>query len=185
MVIGAMGVFVELQNTMDRIWKVPVTRAESSWRFIIRRRLLIFVLMLAVAFLLLVSLVVSAGILLLEGLWVPYIGGAWLVLPVLNFVGSYLIVVTLFALIFRFLPRASVGWTDVVLGSAVTAALFEFGKVMIGLYVSETGAGSRLGVAGTLIVMLLWVYYSAQIFLYGAELTWVYSRHGRSRPLLH
>jgi membrane protein len=184
MVVGATGVFVELQNTLDRIWRVPLSRQQSSWRYIIRRRILIFAMMLPVALLLLVSLIISAGILLLEDLWRPYAGGAGLILPTVNFAGSFLVVAALFALIFRFLPRASVGWSDVIVGAALTAVLFEIGKLMIGLYVGLSNAGSAFGVAGTLVVMLLWVYYSAQIFLFGAELTWVYAkRHGsRSSP---
>jgi membrane protein len=181
MVVGATGVFVELQNTMDRIWKVPVSQHESSWWYIIRRRILVFVMMLAVALLLLVSLVISAGILILQGLWLPYTGGSELILPTMNYVGSFLVITTLFAIIFRYLPRASVSWLDVIVGSVVTAALFEIGKVMIGLYISVSGVGSGFGVAGAVVVMLIWVYYSAQIFLFGAELTWVYAKHYGSR----
>ena len=179
MVLGATGVFAELQNAMDRIWRVSGDSYQSSFWQVLRRRIASFGLMLGVAFLLLVSLVVSATIAVLEGFWHPYAGESGLLLRAMNYSGGVFIVAVLFAFLFKYLPRVSVAWPDVMIGSVVTALLFEGGKIMIGLYVSNSGVASAFGVAGTLAVLLLWVYFSAQIFLFGAELTRVYARrHG-------
>jgi membrane protein len=177
--VGATGVFAELQNAMDRIWRVSGDSYQSGFWQVLRRRVASFGLMLGVAFLLLVSLVVSASIAVLERFWHPYAGESGLLLRVMNYSGGVFIVAVLFAFLFKYLPRVSVAWPDVMIGSVVTALLFEGGKIMIGLYVNNSGVASAFGVAGTLAVLLLWVYYSAQIFLFGAELTRAYARrHG-------
>lgn len=179
--LGATGVFAELQNAMDRIWRAPVDKQHSGVWYALRRRVASFGLMLGVSFLLLVSLIVSASITLVVGLWHRDAGDSVLMLRVLNFGGGILIVSILFAFLFKYLPRVSVAWPDVIVGSVVTAVLFEGGKFMIGLYISGSGVASGFGVAGTLVVLLLWVYYSAQIFLFGAELTRSYANHLGSR----
>jgi membrane protein len=183
MALGATGVFAELQGAMDRIWQVPANKQESGFWYMVRRRLFTFGMVLGVAFVLLVSLIVSALISALESLWSPYLGGLEIILQTVNFVVSFVIVAGLFALIFKLLPRVSVAWGDVLIGAAATALLFEIGKFLIGLYIGKSGVVSGFGAAGTLIALLLWVYYSAQIFLLGAEFTWVYAgRYGsRSR----
>ena len=177
MIVGATGVFAELQNAMDRIWKVPIDKRHSGLWHVVRRRMASFGLMLAVAFLLLVSLIVSASIAVVETLWRPYAGGSGVPLSVLTQAGSVLMVAILFALLFKNLPRVPVAWPGVIVGSIMAAVLFEAGKSAIGFYISESGVASGFGVAGTLVVLLLWVYYSAQIFLFGAELTKVYGKH--------
>ena len=177
MIVGATGVFAELQNAMDRIWKVPIDKRHSGLWYVVRRRMASFGLMLAVAFLLLVSLIVSASIAVVETLWRPYAGGSGVPLSVLTLAGGVLMVAILFALLFRNLPRVPVAWPGVIVGSIMAAVLFEAGKSAIGFYISESGVASGFGVAGTLVVLLLWVYYSAQIFLFGAELTKIYGEH--------
>ena len=176
MIFGATGVFSELQGAMDRIWQAPVRKDQSGLWYLIRQRVLTFGMVLAVAFLLLVSLAVSAVISALQSLWNPYIGGFEIILQLVNFAVSFVIVAGLFALMFKLLPRVSVAWGDVLIGAGVTALLFNIGKFLIGLYIGKTGVVSGYGAAGTLIALLLWVYYSAQIFLLGAEFTWAYAK---------
>jgi membrane protein len=180
MAFGATGVFAELQGAMDRIWQVPTVKSPSGLWYLVRRRLLTFGMVLGVAFLLLISLVVSAAISALENLWNPA-GGPGIVLQILNFVVSFLIVTGLFALIFKLLPRVSVAWGDVIIGAAATALMFDIGKFLIGLYIGKSGITSGFGAAGTLVALLLWIYYSAQVFLFGAEFTWAYAKRYGSK----
>jgi len=181
MLFGATGVFAELQGAMDRIWEVPEAKQQSGIWYFIRRRLLTFGMVLGVAFLLLVSLVVSAMISALETLWNPYVGVTGIILQILNFAVSFIILSGLFALIFKMLPRVAVAWRDVIIGAAITALLFNIGKFLIGLYIGKSGVVSGFGAAGSLVAILIWVYYSAQVFLLGAEFTWVYSKHYGSK----
>jgi len=181
MVFGATGVFAELQGAMDRIWQVPEAKQQAGLWYLIRRRLLTFGMVLGVAFLLLVSLVVSALISALETLWTPYVGGPDIILQILNFAVSFIIVTGLFALIFKLLPRVAVAWGDVIIGAAATALLFNIGKLLIGLYIGKSGVVSGFGAAGSLVALLLWIYYSAQVFLLGAEFTWVYAKRYGSK----
>lgn len=182
--IGAASVFGELQNALNRIWRAPAAKT-SSWVSIVRERLLSFGMILAMGFLLIVSLVVSAALSTTER-WLQPIFGEWLVVAAfINAVGSFLLVALMFALIYKIMPRARVEWKDVWIGSTVTALLFTLGKSLIGLYVGRSGVASAFGAAGSLVVILVWVYYSAQIFLIGAEFTWCYanafgSRKGRA-----
>ncbi len=176
MVFGATGVFAELQGAMDRIWQVPEAKQQAGIWHLIRRRLLTFGMVLGVAFLLLVSLVISALISALETLWNPYVGVTGIILQFLNFAVSFLIVTGLFTLIFKLLPRVAVAWGDVIIGAAATALLFNIGKLLIGLYIGKSGVVSGFGAAGSLVALLLWIYYSAQVFLLGAEFTWVYAK---------
>ncbi|HZQ62199.1 MAG TPA: YihY/virulence factor BrkB family protein, partial [Casimicrobiaceae bacterium] len=179
LLIGATTVFGELQSALDRIWRSPAAEKKEGLWNLVRTRFLSFGLILAIGFLLLVSLVVSAGISALGSLWGSWLGGLEFVLQAVNFVVSLAIVTVLFAMIYRFLPRARIGWHDVWIGAAVTALLFTIGKFLIGLYIGKSSVVSGFGAAGSLAVVLIWVYYSAQIFLLGAEFTWVYSyRYG-------
>jgi membrane protein len=180
-VIGATAVFGELQSAMDRIWRVPRARKAGGILGLIRGRLLAFGMVLGVAFLMLVSLVVSAAITALGALWSSVFGGWELALQIINTVVSLVVFTVVFAMIYRFLPRASVSWRDVWTGAAITAILFVIGKYLIGLYIGSAGVASGFGAAGALIALLMWVYYSAQIFLLGAEFTWVYAHHCGSR----
>lgn len=183
LLLGATTVFGELQNALDRIWRAPAREASKGWWNLLRTRLLSFGMILGIAFLLTVSLVLSAAIAALGRWW----GAAEVLAHVLEVALSFGLTTVLFALIYRFIPRANVAWHDVWIGAAVTAILFAVGKLLIGLYLGKSSVASSFGAAGSLVVVILWVYYSAQIFLFGAEFTWVYahehgSRRGQPRP---
>jgi membrane protein len=182
LIIGATTVFTELQSALDRIWESPAAeKKEGIWN-LLRSRVLSFGMILAIGFLLLISLVVSAALSALGSWWAPMFGGWEILLQVVNFVVSLVVVTLLFAVIYKFLPRAKIGWHDVWIGAAATALLFTLGKFLIGLYIGKSSVASGFGAAGSLVVVLVWVYYSAQIFLLGAEFTWVYAfRHGSRR----
>lgn len=184
LVVGATTVFSELQSALDRIWEVPVDKKQSGIWNMIRARLLSLGLVLALAFLLMVSLVVSAMLSALGG-WATGLMPGWeILLQVINTAVAVAIMTVLFALIYRFMPRASVAWHDVWTGAVVTAVLFEIGKFLIGLYLGKASVASSYTAAGSLIVVLIWVYYAAQVFLLGAEFTCVYANeHGSRRDL--
>ncbi len=182
MIIGATGVFSELQSALDRIWEVPKRERSSTWIELIRTRLLAFGMVLSLAFLLLVSLIISATISAVGMIWNYWLGHWELVLNLVNIISSVVIFTVVFGLMFRYLPRALVGWSDVWLGAIITSLLFVAGKFLIGLYIGKSGIGSGFGAAGSLVTLLIWVYYSAQIFLLGAEFTWIYAhRYGSLR----
>ncbi len=168
LLVGATTVFAELKDSLDEIWQVPPTK-DKTWWVILRTRLLSFGLILVLAFLLMVSLVVSAGLTVAE----DYVGGLWkdatVLLKWLSWVISFLVIAVLFGVIYKLLPRIKLSWRDVVIGAVGTAALFTFGKFLIGLYIGNSGVASSFGAAGSMIALLLWVYYSAQIFFLGAE----------------
>jgi membrane protein len=168
LLFGAAGLFGQLQDALNTVWGVQPKPGRGFWGFI-RDRFLSFSMVLGVAFLLLVSLIVSSALAAIGGLL-----GDWQT----GFVGlavttlfDLLVITTLFALIYRFLPDATISWRDVWLGAALTAVLFTLGKFLIGLYLGQAGVGSGYGAAGSLAVLLIWLYYSSQIFLFGAELT--------------
>jgi membrane protein len=181
LVIGATSVFGELQNSLDRIWRAPALAAPAGnavWN-LVRSRLLSFSLVVSVGFILLVSLAVSAAISAAGRWWGGFFPGWEAVLAIVNMVVSFAATTFLFALIYRVLPRARIAWLDVWVGATMTALLFTLGKFVIGLYLGKAGVASGFGAAGSIVVLLVWVYYSAQIFLLGAEFTWVYAhRHG-------
>jgi len=177
LLLGAATVFGELQNALDRIWRAPARVQSKSWWKLLHTRLLSFGMILGIAFLLTVSLVLSAAIAALGKWWGP----AAIVLHALETTLSFGLTTVLFALIYKFIPRVHVGWHDVWIGAAVTAVLFAVGKLLIGLYLGRSSVASPFGAAGSLVVMMVWVYYSAQIFLFGAEFTWVYAREHGSR----
>lgn len=173
--IGATTVFSELQDAMDRIWRAPVRPKTSGIRRLIHSRLLAFGVILGIGFLLIVSLVLSAALAALGKWWAPLFGGWQMLAEGINFLLSFLLITVAFAMIYKILPRVRVRWSDVWIGALVTALLFSIGKFLIGLYIGKTGIASGFGAAGSLVIVLLWVYYSAQIFLLGAEFTWVYT----------
>jgi len=181
LVLGAMSVFNELQSDLDRIWRAPAAEKQTGIWSLLRSRLLTFGMILAVGFLLLVSLVLSAAIAALGKWWGPYFGGWETVLQVFNLIVSFGIVTVLFAMMYKILPRVKVAWRDVWIGAAVTSLLFTIGKFAIGLYLGKSGVSSGFGAAASIVVLLVWVYYSAQIFLLGAEFTWVYAHSRGSR----
>jgi membrane protein len=175
---GATGVFVQLQNALNHIWEVEPKPGGGIWGFV-RNRLVSFGMILGAGFLLLVSLVISAAMAFIDR-WADSLGGAGQVLArILSFAVSFAVVTLLFALIYKYLPDVKITWRDVMIGAVVTALLFTAGKFLIGLYVAKSSVASSYGAAGSLVVLLLWVYYSAQIVFLGAEFTQVYaSRYG-------
>lgn len=175
LLVGATSVFAELQSALDRIWQVPPSTRRPGWVQFLRTRLLSFGLVLGVGFLLTVSLVISAALTAWGDWWAPLFRG-WSTLALLaNGVVGFVLTSALFAMIFKLMPSARIAWRDVLLGAATTALLFTLGKSLIGLYIGRSGVLSGFGAAGSLVGLLLWVYYSAQVFLVGAELTWVYA----------
>lgn len=181
--VGATSVFGELQDSLDRIWRVPSRAGSHGWIALVRARVLSFGMILAIGFLLMVSLVVSASLAAIGSRLSPTFGD-WIGLAAIsNAVGSFLLVATRFALIYKVMPRARVDWQDVWIGALFTALLFTAGKSLIGLYIGTSAVASAFGAAGSLVVVLVWVYYSAQIFLFGAEFTWVYANAFGSRRM--
>jgi membrane protein len=182
--VGAASVFVELKGSLDEIWGIEPPKGLAIVLFL-RTQLHSFGLVLVLAFLLLVSLVLSAALAVLE----RYAGGIWAssygIFEFVASVAGFAAIASLFAVIYKVLPDAPLSWRDVWIGAVVTAGLFILGKYSIGLYLSKSAAASSFGVAGSFIALLLWVYYSAQIFFLGAEFTRHYAlRLGslRSRP---
>jgi membrane protein len=174
LLVGATSVFGELQNTLDYIWKTPQKDSIAWWR-ILRSRVLSVGLILGVGFLLLVSLITSAALAAL-GAWLGTFMVQWsVILPALDLVLSLGLTTVLFAMIYKYVPREDIGWGDVWIGGLVTACLFSVGKLLIGLYLGRSSLSSAYGAAGSIMVLLLWIYYSAQIFLLGAEFTHVYT----------
>lgn len=184
MALGATTVFAELRSSMDHIWRAPIAPAGGifSW---LRVRLLSMGLVLGIGFLLIVSLIVSAALSALNRWAAPWFGPEMLMAAsALNVVVSFAFVMTLFAMLYKWLPHLKLAWRDVWIGAAATALLFTVGKTLIGLYLGRSGVASVFGAAASLVVLMLWVYFSAQIFLFGAEITSVYAhRHGSLRGM--
>ncbi len=182
LIIGATAVFGQLQDALNLIWGVPQQPAgqqRSRWSGvlnIIRRRFISFLMMLGTGFLLLVSLLASAGLALLGNFVENLVPGFGFLTQSLTFIISLGVVTLLLAVMYKVVPDAPVAWGDVSLGAALTALLFTLGKLVIGLYLGNSGVGSPFGAAGSIIVILIWVYYSAQILFLGAEFTQVYAR---------
>jgi YihY family inner membrane protein len=179
--IGATAVFAELQSALDRIWRVPVAVKESGIWALVRTRLLSFGMILGLGFMLMVSLVVSAGLAALGNWWSGWFEGWEVVLQILNLVLSFFVFAALFSVIYKFMPRVRLSWHDVWIGAVATTVLFIIGKYLIGLYLGKTGMTSGFGAAGSFALLLAWVYYSAQIFLLGAEFTWIYANNYGSK----
>jgi membrane protein len=174
LLVGATSVFVELKGSLDEMWGIEPPKGLAILVFL-RTQLHSFGLVVVLAFLLLVSLVISAALAVLE----RYAGGTWSssydILAILSWVIAFGVIASLFAVIYKVLPDAPLSWRDVWIGAAFTAGLFSLGKYMIGLYLAHSGVASSFGAAGSLIALLLWVYYSAQIFFLGAEFTKQYA----------
>ena len=179
LLFGASGVFGQLQASLNAIWGVEPKPGRGILG-IFQDRILSFGFILAVGFLLLVSLILTAAIAFV-GQWVgDIIPGIETLIQTLNAVLSLAVITLLFAMIFKFLPDARIAWHDVWIGALITAALFTVGKFALGLYLGKSGVASSYGAAGSLIVLLIWVYYSAQILLFGAEFTQVYANRSGS-----
>ena len=180
LVATASGVFGEMQAALNSIWKTK-SQATTVSR-LIRARILVWVWLPRMGFLLVVSLVISAGLTAFGNYLDAVLPMGKLILPAVNFVVSLVLLSVLFGAIYKVLPDRSLQWNDVVIGALVTSVLFNIGKSLIGWYIGSTAISSSYGAAGGLIVLLLWVYYSVQIFLLGAEFTKVYAnRHGSKR----
>jgi membrane protein len=176
LLLGATSVFGELQDALDRIWRAPARDRSGGLWGLVRARLLSFGMILGIAFLLVVSLVFSAVVAAL-GKWWSGAMGDWVWLAQLfDLIVGFVLTTTVFALIYKIMPRVSVMWRDVWLGAVVTSVLFTAGRFLIGMYIGRSNLASGFGAAGSLIVVFVWVYYSAQIFLLGAEFTWIYAK---------
>ncbi|HEX7437111.1 MAG TPA: YihY/virulence factor BrkB family protein [Caldimonas sp.] len=173
--VGAISVFGQLQNALDRIWRAPGRAGSGGLWALVRARLLSFGMVLGIGFLLIVSLVASAAVAALGKYSAPLLGSWGVVAELLNLVVSFALVTVTFAMIYKIIPRVRIGWRDVWIGAAVTALLFAIGKSLIGFYLGRSTFASGFGAAGSLVVLLVWMYYSAQIFLLGAEFTKAYA----------
>jgi membrane protein len=171
--VGASGAFNELQDALNIIWKVNSTK--SFWRVALRHRFFSLGLVVATGFLLLTSLVITASLSAAERLVGTLLPISIIVLQSINFVFSFVVITLLFALIFKFIPDTIIPWRNVWMGAGVTSILFTVGKVLIGFYLGHSALTSAYGAAASLVVFLIWIYYSAQILLFGAEITHVYA----------
>jgi membrane protein len=174
LLFGASGVFTELQDALNVIWE-STAQSASGFMGIIKQRLFSFGMVLSIGFLLLVSLLLSAGL--------AYIGHSFgqlvpvppFILQIINFIISFVVITVLFGLMFKYVPAAKISWRDVAVGAVGTALLFTVGKFLLGLYLGKASVGSTYGAAGSFVAVIVWIYYSAQIFFFGAEFTHVYA----------
>ncbi len=175
--VGATSVLVELEDDLNRIWRAPPPQ-ENGLVALVRARLLSFGLILGIGFLLVVSLVAGSALAALAHFWRFSVTSASLVF-LLDFAVSVAAFTVLFAMLYKWLPHVEIAWRDVWAGAFVTAVLFNIGRLAIGFYLGNSAIASAYAAAGSFVVLLLWLYYSAQIFLFGAEFTWVHARrHG-------
>ncbi|MFL5574786.1 MAG: YihY/virulence factor BrkB family protein [Gemmatimonadaceae bacterium] len=180
LIFGATTAFAQLQDALNRVWEVKPDPTRNELKTFLAKRIFSFGVVLAVAFLLLVSLALSAGLAAFGELLTARLGAPKALLQAGNYVVSFVVVAALFAVMFKLLPDARIPWRDVRAGALLTALLFVVGKSVIGYYLGRTDPGSAYGAAGSLAVVLIWVYYSSMIVLYGAEFTRVWSeRFGR------
>jgi membrane protein len=181
LLIASTSMFVQLQDSLNQIWQVQ-QRAGRGLAAFIRHRLLSFGMVLGVSFLLLVSLVLSAALSALGNFMGDVIPVKDVLLKTVNFIFSLGIITVLFAMIFKWLPDVKIAWRDVWLGGFITAFFFNLGKFLFGVYVGRSSFASVYGAAGSLVVVLLWVYYSAQILFFGAQFTCLYARRFGTKP---
>lgn len=175
LILGASGLFIQLQDALNTVWNVKARADQGIWG-LVRDRLLSFGMVLVIGFLLMVSLLLSTALTAASGLlgsnFLPGLDFFW---QIANAVVAFGVIALLFGLIYKVLPDAKIGWSDVRIGAVITALLFTIGKWLIGLYLGNSSAASAYGAAGSFVVLLLWIYYSAQILLFGAEFTQVYA----------
>lgn len=174
LLFGAGGVVGQLQTSLNKIWEVTPKPGQGIWGFF-RQRFFSFAMVLAIGFLLLVSLVVTAVLSSFTGMLSSFLGDATFVAHAIDILVSFGFVTLLFALIYKYVPDIEIQWRDVWVGAALTSILFTIGKYLIGLYIGTSGVNSTFGAAGSLITILVWVYYSSLIFFLGAEFTRVYA----------
>lgn len=175
---GAIGVVVQMKTALNAIWGIQ-TKPNSGIGVFVRKYVVSLAMILALAFILLVSLVISSALALVGSRLQSALPASEAILQLSNFVVSFFLIAILFAVMFKFLPDIKIGWRDVYVGSLFTAVFFSIGKILLGLYIGKSGFQSTYGVAGSVIAVLAWVYYMAQIFFFGAEFTKVHAiRHG-------
>jgi membrane protein len=179
LLIGATTVLVELEEDLDRIWEAP-PRKGSGLVSLVRARLLSFGMILGIGFLLIVSLVAGSAIAAVSARWDSSALGAT-GLFITDFGLSVVIFTLLFGMLYKWLPNVRIAWPEVWIGALTTAVLFNLGRLAIGVYLGRSATASAYAAAGSVLVLLLWLYYSAQIFLFGAEFTWAYAKHRRAR----
>ena len=172
LLFGASGVFGELRTALNKMWDAKMPSGGGVW-VMLKQRFFSFGMVLAVGFLLLVSLVVSAGLAVIGKFFGGLLPMPEFVLNAINFAVSLAGITVLFALIFRYVPETKIAWKQIWIGAAVTALLFTIGKSVIGIYLGKAAVGSAYGAAGSLVAVIVWIYYSAMIFLFGAEFTHV------------
>ena len=175
LLLGASGIFAQLQDALNTVWKVKPQPGQGMLPFI-RKRISSFFMVLAIGFLLILSLVLSAVVSTLSRFKVDFLPGSAILWENLDFIVSLGLMTFIFCLMFKYVPDVKIAWKDVFVGAVITAVLFLFGKFLLGVYLSKGSLGSAYGAAGSLIVLLAWIYYSAQIVLLGAEFTQVYAR---------
>ncbi|WP_427157106.1 YihY/virulence factor BrkB family protein [Aliinostoc sp. HNIBRCY26] len=179
LLLGATGVFTELQDSLNTIWEVQAKPGRGV-KNIVRQRFLSFAMVVSIGFLLLVSLVVSTILSAVVNYFTGLLPGIDFVWQLLNFVISFIVTTLLFGLIFKVLPDVKITWADVLIGAMITSLLFSIGRFLLGHYLGNSSFGSAYGAAGSVVVILAWVYYTAQILFFGAEFTQVYARkYGR------
>jgi membrane protein len=176
LVVGASGIFSSLQSALNRIWQVPGIPASSGILTMFRERLSSFLLVCVTALLVIVSLIATAVLTSLDSRMVRWLPGAAPLAEIGHLVVSLVLTSVLFAMIFKWLPEVDLGWRDVWLGAFITALMFTIGRYPIGLYLGTVATSSVYGAAGAFAVLLVWIYYSSQILLFGAELTFVHAR---------
>jgi len=182
LLLGAMGVFGQLKDALNTVWGIEPKPTNGIIAFL-RGNLLSFTMVLGIGFLLMVSLVLSAILAAVGNFTTNLLPGAEFVMQIVNFLIGFAITTLLFAMIYKILPDTPIAWRDVWIGAAITSLLFSIGRFLIGLYLGNSSIGSTYGAAGSLAVILVWVYYSAQLLLLGAEFTQVYARrHGSFAP---
>lgn len=176
LLLGAVGAFGNLQASLDIIWDIPPDQRPTGIIALVRDKILSFGMILIVGFLLLVSLVLSTVLAALNAYVLHLLPAAEVFAGLLNIVVSFAVTTALFALIYKYLPHVKLAWRDVLIGAAVTSLLFTIGRTLLGSYLASSGTASAYGAAGAFVLILLWIYYSSQIVLFGAEFTQVYAR---------
>jgi len=174
LLFGASGVFTELQAALNLMWGARL-QTSTGFRGMVKERLFSFGMVLSIGFLLLVSLLLSAGLAYIGRFFEQLLPLPPSLLEAINFVVSFAVITVLFALMFKYVPAAKISWRDVGVGAVGTALLFTVGKLLLGLYLGKASFGSTYGAAGSLVALIVWIYYSAQIFFFGAEFTHVYA----------
>jgi membrane protein len=179
LLFGASGVFVELRDGLDTVWELQRTEG-TGIKGMAKNRLFSFGMVVAIGFLLLVSLIISTALAATVRYFNQYIPVPPWLLEILNVAVSVYVIAGMFALMFKYVPDTRLVWADAWAGAFFTSVFFTIGKVLLGFYLGMAGVGSAYGAAGSLVAVVVWVYYSAQIFYYGAELTWVRASHAVS-----